>query len=102
MNPKANVSVTLLAAALICLSAQAADLSRSMVYDLPRQEIEKWPGPVPGSQLTREDSLASLSLSSAENSAKPEPDPPVYENHSLMVVKPLSAEELPEFLRRGF
>ena len=58
MNPKANVSVTLLAAALICLSAQAADLSRSMVYDLPRQEIEKWPGLAPGSQLTREDSLA--------------------------------------------
>ena len=58
MNPKASVSVTLLVATLICLSAQAADLSKSMIYDLPRQEIEKWPGLAPGSQLTREDSLA--------------------------------------------
>ncbi len=38
----------------------------------------------------------------AENSDESGPDPPAYQYHSLMLVKPLSAAELPGFLRWGF
>lgn len=62
MNPKANVFVTLLAAALICLSAYSGDISRCMVYDCPMEQVAKQYGVVPGSRLTHEDSVAVTSF----------------------------------------
>ena len=62
MNPKATVSVTLLAAALFCLPAYSGDISRCMVYDCPMEHVAKQYGAVPGSRLTHEDSLSITSF----------------------------------------
>lgn len=62
MNPKASVSVTLLVATLICLSAHGGDISRCMVYDCLMDQVAKQYGSVPGSRLTHEDSLSITSF----------------------------------------
>lgn len=60
----------MLTSIVISASLSAADLSRCIIYDLPKPELKKWTGPQPGSRLTGEDSLAITSYRFEEDTAR--------------------------------
>ncbi|MFH1374329.1 MAG: M6 family metalloprotease domain-containing protein, partial [bacterium] len=61
MNKRVLSGVVMLSCLVCFLNARAGDLSRAIVYDLPRQELKVTPEVTVGSSLTAEDSLAIAS-----------------------------------------
>ncbi len=61
MNKRVLSGVVILSCLVCFFSVKAGDLSRAIVYDLPRQELKVTPEVTVGSSLTAEDSLAITS-----------------------------------------
>ncbi len=70
MKRDAKICIVLVTVTLLYLPAQAVDFSRCIVYDIHGEIIEKEIGIIPGSKLSREDSLAITSYRFAGDTAR--------------------------------